>query len=171
MRFMTLAIVSIAVILVGCFDSSPPSGVAGEVVGCITSGEDLYCTTKYAGEGVDNATEVLVGTIDFDTSNNGFRNFELTIRYQETGEREKTYVVLVESDRWENLVGYQDPKTFKGAFIRILPGDTVAVAIVNPPTILIPHQGYIVANLTRPDVDFEIPDEVSDIDVIDLIKP
>lgn len=169
MRFTTFALVAMfSVLSAGCFDSSPPSGVAGELVGCITVDADLYCTTKYAGAGVEDATEVLIGTIDFDTSNNGFRNFNLSIRYQETGEREKTYEVLVESDRWEDIVGYQDPKSFKGAYIRIFPGDSVAVAILKPPTILQPHQGYIIANLTRPDVEFEIPDDVDDVDVLDL---
>ena len=167
-RFLMIAI---AVVTSGCFDSSPPAGVTGELVGCLTSDDDLYCVTKYADAGVDSATKILIGKIDFEvTQRQSFSEFHLNISYTDE-EGDKVYrTILIESLRspWERIFGYKGPGQFEGIFTRVFPGDTVAVAIVNLPTILIPHQGYIIANLTRPDVSFEIPEEVGDIDVLNL---
>ena len=172
MRFMTLTLVAITVILAGCFDSNPPTGVTGELVGCITSGDDLYCTTKYADRGVSDTVDVLIGKIDFESTRaSTVRDFHLRTSYtDEDGDRDY-YTIFVKSLRTENIVGYKDRATFTGTYIRILSGDTVAVAIVNPPTVQTPHTGYIIANLTRPEASFVIPEEVGDIDVIDLIEP
>ena len=167
-RFLMIAIV---VVTSGCFDSSPPAGVTGELVGCITSDDDLYCTTKYADSGVSDATEVLIGIIDFtDPGGRVFNAFHLTTSYEKDGsDRETHYVVYVESLHRVEIFGYHEPDTREGWHIRLSPGDTVAVAIVNPPTVQSPHKGYIIANLTRPETSFEIPEEVGDIDVLDLM--
>ena len=173
MRLFTFPMLAIAVMTAGCFDSSPSTGVTGELVGCITSDNDLYCTTKYADAGVSDAVDVLVGIIDFtDAGSRSFRSFHLTASYKKDGsDRETFYVVYVESLSAVEIFGYHEPDTRDGWHIRLSPGDTVAVAIVNPPTVQSPHKGYIIANLTRPEVSFEIPEEVGDIDVLDLTTP
>ena len=173
MKYMILLMFAIAITVMttGCFDSSPPTGVTGELVGCITSNGDLYCTTKYADAGVGNATTVLIGEIDFEiTRSQSFSEFDLHISYTDDEGEEEYRTIQVESLRspHERMFGDNKPSEIGGSYARVFPGDTIAVAIVNPPTIVIPHQGYIIANLTRPDVEFEIPEEVGDIDILDL---
>ena len=170
-RFLMIAIV---VLTSGCFDSSPPAGVTGELVGCLTSDDDLYCVTKYADNGVSDTVDVLIGEIDYEVpARQTFSKFHLNVSYTDEEGDEVYRAILIESLRnpWERTIGYKGPGQFEGIFTRVYPGDTVAVAIVNLPTILIPHQGYIIANLTRPDVSFEIPEEVGDIDVLNLTAP
>ena len=151
MRYTVLILLSM-ITFAGCFDSSPPKGVAGEVVGCITAGEDLYCTTKYAKRGAKNSTPVLIGEIDFEvTRSHAVEKFNLGITYTNKENEEVSRSI------------------FEGIFTRVFPGDTVAVAIVNPPTLQLPHQGYIIANFTRPEVKFEIPEEIGNVNIIELI--
>ena len=166
--FVYLVLMVLMAALIGCFESRPPVGATGELVGCVTAGDDLYCTTKYAGAGAENTTPVLIGVIRFEKN---LKNFHLDISFtDENGENERVHrVILVESLRPEPTTGYKGPGRFENWYFRIVSGDTVAVAIVNPPTIFLPHQGYIIANLTRPDVEFEIPEEVGDVDILDLI--
>lgn len=156
----------IALFFTGCFNSSPPTNITGEVIGCITAEDDLYCVTKYADAGVDSAVPVLIGEITLPRETVSFSEF--TLRF--TPDNEKEYTVLVESLRFphERIVGYAGPERFENPFLRISSGDTVAVAITEAPTVLTPHRGYIIANLSRPDVNFEIPDTVGDIDVLKL---
>ena len=169
LRFLMIAIV---VLTSGCFDSSPPAGVTGELVGCLTSDDDLYCTTKYADSGVSDAVDVLIGKIDFDATRAGtVSDFHLDTSYTDEDGDRHYYTIFVESLRSENIVGYKDRATLTGSHIRVFSGDTVAVAIVNPPTVQSPHKGYIIANLTRPEASFEIPEEVGDIDVLNLTAP
>ena len=170
---LSLFLIVSMMISIGCFDSAPPTGVTGEVIGCITVGADLYCATKYADRGISDATEVLIGEIDFEiTRSQSFKKFRLSITYTDEENDEVSRTISVESLRvrpWEQMFGYKGPGQFEGIFTRVFPGDTVAVAIVNLPTIQKPHQGYIIANLTRPEVEFEIPEEVDDVDILDLI--
>lgn len=165
MRYFILYLGAL-VLIAGCFDSSPPTNITGEVIGCITADDDLYCITKYADAGVADAVPVLVGVVTLPRATGSFSEFGL----QFTTDDEKDYSVVVESLRspHERIVGYAGPGKFENPFIRIQSGDTVAVAITEPPTIQTPHRGYIIANLTRPDVIFEIPDAVGDIDVLKL---
>ena len=73
-------------LFLGCFDSRPPAGVTGELVGCITSDNNLYCTTKYADSGVSDAVDVLVGKIDYreflHSRGTSFGQFHLTTSYK-----------------------------------------------------------------------------------------
>lgn len=173
MKLYTFLMIVIIIMNTGCFDSSPPAGVTGELVGCITADDDLYCTTKYADAGANNATTVLIGRIDFDTRSAGsVAEFRLGISYTDEDGDEVYRTILVESLRKKLITGEiysHGERQYDNGVIKLVPGDTVAVAIVNPPTILLPHQGYIIANLTRPDVPFEIPEEVGDVDILDLI--
>ena len=134
---------------------------------------NLYCTTKYPNEGVSNAVDVLVGKIDYreflHSRGTSFGQFHLTTSYKNARDHETFYTIYVDSLQDVYLVGYHDPDNREGIHIRISSGDTVAVAILHPPTVQTPHQGYIIANLTRPEVVFEIPTEIGDIDVLDLI--
>ena len=159
--------------LIGCFESRTPVGATGELVGCVTAGDDIYCTTKYAGKGSSDAVDVLVGIIDYARGgSSSFNKFDLAITYQDTNRRnrETDYVIHVLSLRYEQIVGYHGPGKFDAAHVRVAPGDTIAVAITEPPTLQSPSKGYIIANLTRPEVSFEIPSEVGDIDILDLVE-
>lgn len=171
MKILILLFVLLTFLVSGCFNSSPPTNIAGEVVGCITTDNDLYCVTKYADQGVTGATEVLIGEIDFDLPSRGFSftKFHLEMDYRDENDDQTFYTVFVESLRREEFVSSRGTGVDFESFIRVTPGDTIAVAIVNPPTIQTPHQGYIIANLTRPEIEFEIPEEVEDVDILDLI--
>ena len=154
----------LACVLVGCFDSQVPTGVTGEIVGCITVDEDLYCTTKYADRGGSAGVDVMVGELEFTPTKAGsLSRFHIHTTYRNEKDQLLNYSVFVESLRFEQIIGYEDPTTFKGAFLRLTSGDTVAVAITEAPTTHTPHRGYIIRNLTRPEVEFEIPEEVGDI--------
>ena len=171
--FVYLVLMVLMAALIGCFESRPPVGATGELVGCVTAGDDLYCTTKYAGKGVNNGVDVLVGVIDYqDRGSGSFRNFALAITYQDTNRRnqETDYILQVISLRFEQIVGYHGPGKFDAAHVRVAPGDTVAIAITEPPTLQSPSKGYLIANLTRPEVVFEIPSSVGDIDILDLVE-
>ena len=165
MRYFILYLVAL-VLIAGCFESSPPTKITGEVIGCITADDDLCCVTKYADAGVAAAVPVLVGIITLPRETGSFSEFGLNF----TTDDNEAYSVLVESLRspHERIVGYAGPGKFENPFLRIQSGDTVAVAITEPPTIQTPHRGYIISNLTRPDVIFEIPDAVGDVDVLKL---
>ena len=172
MKILVLLLVPLTFLVSGCFDSSPPADITGEVVGCITTDNDLYCVTKYVDQGVTGATEVLIGEIDFDLPSRSFSftKFHLEMDYRDENDDQTFYTVFVESLRREFVVEHRGTTVIDSKpFIRVTPGDTVAVAIVNPPTIQTPHQGYIIANLTRPEIEFEIPEEVKDVNILDLI--
>ena len=161
---MIILFALLACVFIGCFDTSPPPGVVGDIVGCISVDDDLYCTTKYTDRGVSTGVDVMVGEIEFAPTNAGsVSRFHIHTTYRNEKGQLLSYAVFVESLRFEQIIGYENPTTFKGAFVRLTSGDTVAVAITEVPTTHSPHRGYIIRNLTRPEVEFEIPADVDDI--------
>ena len=93
--FLYMFLLVLIVLFTGCFDSSPPQGVVGQVVGCITADDDLYCITKYADAGVSDAVPVLVGVVTLPRATGSFSNFTLKF----TTDDDEAYSVLVESLR------------------------------------------------------------------------
>ena len=121
-HIFTLLMIAIVVVTSGCFDSSPPAGVTGELVGCLTSDDDLYCVTKYADTGVSDAVDVLIGKIDFtDSGSRSFRSFHLTASYKKDGsDRETSYVVYVESLSPVELLATTNPTRAKAGIYEFL---------------------------------------------------
>ena len=56
MRIMILCV--LACVLVGCFDSQVPPGAIGEIVGCISAENSIYCITEYPIAPISIATIV-----------------------------------------------------------------------------------------------------------------
>ena len=54
-------------ILTGCFDTTPPGGVTGEIVGCIQAENSIYCVTEYP------IAPVTLSTIVDDVAQNSIR--------------------------------------------------------------------------------------------------
>ena len=53
--------------LTGCFDTTPPPGVVGDIVGCIEAENSIYCLTEYP------VAAISLQTIVNDVANNGIR--------------------------------------------------------------------------------------------------
>lgn len=67
MRLYTLILIAMTALLVGCFDTTPPPGVIGDIVGCIEAENSIYCLTEYP------VAAISLETIVDDVANNGIR--------------------------------------------------------------------------------------------------
>lgn len=103
MRTLTLFAMLMTVVMMGCFDSQPPPGVVGEIVGCIEAENSIYCITEYP------VAPISIATVVDDVAQNSIR-FEqqiVTVTAPVTVFPETQSIILeTENDRVSFFVSY-----------------------------------------------------------------
>ena len=176
--FTLVAAFALIIFMIGCFDSQPPQGVTGQVVGCATSGDDLLCLTVFKDRGLPNDDTNL--TVSGELSNYATRNSQIThvMISSFTGNT----VVYVKLNRAENHSVVGKTKTY--ARIRLYDTPVIVLTGLTPkpgalnwadddltytsPTGDDIFTGYMIANLTRPEIQFDPAPNVDDIKILQL---
>ena len=161
-----------------CFEATPPAGVTGEVVGCITSGDDLLCLTRYEDHGVSDDDTNL--TISGELSNYAVSNGKATHVMISTFS--DGTIIYIKLNRAESLSIVGETKTYTRVRLYdtpviVLTGTTPkpgALSWISDDTTYTHPEGnniftgYMIANLTRPEILFDAAPNVADIDVLQL---
>ena len=162
----------------GVSTGQPPEGVTAEVIGCATSGDDLFCLTRYADHGLsdDDTNLTISGELSNYAVNNGKTTHVMISSF--TGNT----IIYIKLNRAENHSIVGENKTY--ARIRLYDTPVIVLTGVTPKpgalnwigddtTYTHPKgndifTGYMIANLTRPEISFDPASNVDDIDILQL---
>ena len=67
MKNLAILILCVVVLIAGCFESRPPVGITGEILGCIEENDRVYCISEYPAQPVN------LDAIVEDVASNGIR--------------------------------------------------------------------------------------------------
>ena len=176
---LMLSAFALMIFTIGCFDSQPPQGVTGQVVGCATSGDDLLCLTVFKDNGLsdDDTKPTISGELSNYVINANFQVTHVLIASFSDG-----VITCVKLNRPEDDAIVGETKTYW----RIRSFDTPVIVLtgIAPKPITLNwvgedttytsptgnniFTGYMIANLTRPEIQFDPAPNVDDIDILQL---
>ena len=171
-------ILTLIILTTSCFDAQPPQGVVGDVVGCATSGDDLLCLTVFKDEGLsdDDTTLAISGELtNYVVSNSKVTHVMIgsftnkTVVYVKLN-RSESHSIVGETQTYRRIRLYDTPVI---VLTGVAPKPGVLDWVSDDTTYTHPEgdnifTGYMITNLTRPEIEFDPAPDVDDIRILQV---